>query len=157
MQTLLRTARWLIPCAPVWRENPARHSDAPIAFLISVPKRRLRHAVDRVTMRRRIREAYRLHHQDFNLPQGSRIDLAFVYVGNGLTSYAAVEKAMLRLLADVEKQPLNECTKQTGSEDYVAAHTILQSLHLAYVSACMPVHPHMQPVRAGGTAPPRPA
>lgn len=91
------------PLRAVWRENPARHSDAPIAFLISVPKRRLRHAVDRVTIRRRIREAYRLHHQDFNLPQGSRIDLAFVYVGNGLTSYAAVEKAMLRLLADVEK------------------------------------------------------
>ena len=40
-----------------------------------------------------------------------------------------------------KKQPHNECTKQTGSEDYVAAHTILQSLHLAYVSACMPVHP----------------
>ena len=89
------------PLRAVWRVS--ERNGASIQFLISIPKKRLRHAVDRVTMRRRIREAYRLHHQDFNLPQGSRIDLAFVYVGNGLTSYAAVEKAMLRLLADVEK------------------------------------------------------
>lgn len=91
------------PLRAVWRLNPTRHSDAPIAFLISVPKRRLRHAVDRVAMRRRIREAYRLNRHDFHLPEGARVDLAFVYVGSSLMSYASVEKAMLRLLGDVEK------------------------------------------------------
>ena len=48
------------PLRMVWLPNPRRHNDADIRFAIVVPKRRLRHAVDRVTMRRRIREAYRL-------------------------------------------------------------------------------------------------
>ena len=69
-----------------------------MAFLISVPKKRLRHAVDRVAMRRRIREAYRLHHREFPLEEGIRLDVAFVYVANGLSTYSEIERAMLRLL-----------------------------------------------------------
>lgn len=38
------------PLRAVWRPDPARRSDAPLAFVIVVPKRRLRHAVDRVLM-----------------------------------------------------------------------------------------------------------
>lgn len=48
------------PLRAVWRKNPRRSSDAPVAFVVSIPKKRLRHAVDRVQMRRRVREAYRL-------------------------------------------------------------------------------------------------
>lgn len=91
------------PLRAVWRINPSRHSDAPLAFLISVPKRRLRHAVDRVTMRRRIREAYRLHRHEFPLPPGSRTDVAFVYVANRLCPYTSVENAMLHLLGNIAK------------------------------------------------------
>ena len=58
-------------------------------------------------MRRRIREAYRLNRHDLKLPLDCRINLAFVYVGNGLAGYAAVEKAMLRLLADVAKSTMS--------------------------------------------------
>lgn len=91
------------PLRAVWRVNPTRHSDAPLTFLVSVPKRRLRHAVDRVTMRRRIREAFRLHRLDFALPEGSRTDVAFVYVANRLCTYSSVENAMLHLLGDIAK------------------------------------------------------
>ena len=70
-------------------------------FLISVPKKRLRHAVDRVTMRRRIREAYRLHHQDYPLPEGVKVDVAFVYVDSSLHSYQRVERSVCRLLAGI--------------------------------------------------------
>lgn len=76
-----------------------RKSDAPVAFLISVPKKRLRHAVDRVLMRRRIREAYRLGHQQYTLPEGLRVDLAFVYVADRVKSYRSVEKAVHRILS----------------------------------------------------------
>lgn len=89
------------PLRAVWRENPGRRSDAPIAFVIMVPKRRLRHAVDRVLMRRRIREAFRLHHHECVLPKGIRIDVAFVYVGNSPQDYSRVRHAMLRLLGDI--------------------------------------------------------
>lgn len=92
------------PVRAVWRHDEGRKSDAPAQFLISVPKKRLRHAVDRVTMRRRIREAYRLLHQEYPLPEGARIDIAFVYVANSLEPYARIEKAMRRILSTIQQQ-----------------------------------------------------
>lgn len=86
------------PLRAVGRNNPGRSSDAPVAFLISVPKKRLRHAVDRVLMRRRIREAFRLNHRNYEIPSGSRIDLAFIYVADGVVSYAKAERAVCRIL-----------------------------------------------------------
>lgn len=71
--------------------------------MISVPKKRLRHAVDRVTMRRRIREAYRLLRDLHPLADGSRIDLAFVYVDSRLQPYAKIEAAMHRLLTAMQQ------------------------------------------------------
>ena len=32
------------PLRAVWRKNPRRSSDAPVAFVVSIPKKRLRHA-----------------------------------------------------------------------------------------------------------------
>lgn len=87
------------PLRAVARADEVRASDAPVAFLISIPKKRLRHAVDRVTMRRRVREAYRLNHGRYQLPEGLRVDLGFVYVADKLMSYSAVERAMNRILA----------------------------------------------------------
>ena len=78
--------------------NSGRCSDAPVAFLISIPKKRLRHAVDRVTMRRRVREAYRLNRDCCPLPAAARIDVAFVYVADKLVSYSSVERSVRRLL-----------------------------------------------------------
>ena len=86
------------PLRAVWRGNSARSSDSPVAFLISIPKKRLRHAVDRVTMRRRVREAYRLARPDFPMPAGTRIDLAFVYVADRLMPYASVDRAVRRIM-----------------------------------------------------------
>jgi len=93
------------PVKMLWRHNPSRHNDVDVRFVITVPKRRLHRAVDRVTMRRRIREAYRLTRP--TPPVGvagtgntmsRRLDVAFVYVGNNLEPYARVARAMKRLL-----------------------------------------------------------
>ena len=82
------------PLRAVWRSNDLRRSDAKIAFLVSVPKKRLRHAVDRVLMRRRIREAYRLARPHYALPDGVRLDVAFLFVADRTVSYASVSRAM---------------------------------------------------------------
>lgn len=87
------------PLRIVVRTDEVRSSDAPITFLISVPKKRLRHAVDRVTMRRRVREAYRLNRGRYSFPTGLRLDVAFVYVADKLMNYNAVERSMNRLLS----------------------------------------------------------
>lgn len=89
------------PLRAVWRNNPSRRSDAPISFLISVPKKRLKHAVDRVAVRRRIREAYRLARPDFPLPADKRIDLAFIYVADKIRPYHNIDRAVRNILAAI--------------------------------------------------------
>ena len=89
------------PIRAIWRNNPRRRSDSPVQFLVSVPKKRLRHAVDRVTMRRRIRESYRLLRHLYPLPPEARIDVVFLYVAGELTPYAQIESAMRRLLGKI--------------------------------------------------------
>lgn len=91
-------SRLCYPLRAIARNNPGRRSDAPVAFLISVPKKRLRHAVDRVRMRRLVREAFRLNHRSYPMPEGIRADLAFVYVADCLLPYSAVESAVKRIL-----------------------------------------------------------
>ena len=90
------------PLRAVWRTNGARSFGASLQFLISVPKRRLRHAVDRVKMRRRIREAYRLAQHSISMPEGDKMDVAFVYVASDIQPYAKVECAVGKILAAIE-------------------------------------------------------
>lgn len=91
------------PLRAIWRLNPGRRCDAPLQMLISVPKKRLRHAVDRVKMRRRAREAFRLWQHEHPAPEGARVDMAFIYVASRLEPYAAVERAVRRLLRDMQR------------------------------------------------------
>ena len=106
-------SRLAYPLRAVARNNPRRESDAPVAFLISVPKKRLRHAVDRVRMRRLIREAYRLQKGAYPVAPGLRLDLAFVYVADSLKSYASVAEAMRRILSSLStyynESPQSDC------------------------------------------------
>ncbi|MDE6288762.1 MAG: ribonuclease P protein component [Muribaculaceae bacterium] len=105
------------PVRAVWRKDDKRRSDAPIAFVISVPKKRLRHAVDRVTMRRRIREAYRLCRPSHPLPADTRLDVAFIYVADRLTPYSdvnrAVNRIMERIAASLNPLPANESPEES--------------------------------------------
>lgn len=94
------------PVRMVWAPAPdgdPRPGEQPVCFFISIPKKRLRHAVDRVAMRRRIREAYRLQRHLYPMPPGTRLDLAFVYVADRLMPYTAVHAAMGKLLARMQQ------------------------------------------------------
>lgn len=84
-----------------------------VQMMITVPKKRQRHAVDRVLMRRRIREAYRLNrHQLLDEAAASSgkatVSMAFVYISDQKCSYRKIEKAMrtlLTLLAEALNTP----------------------------------------------------
>jgi ribonuclease P protein component len=74
-----------------------------LQFMITVPKKKRKHAVDRVLMRRRIREAFRLnrHLLDPLLeanPQWRTLSMAFIYISPKNESYAKTARAVEKLL-----------------------------------------------------------
>lgn len=80
------------------RERP---QDAPSAqVLISVSKRRFKHAVDRNRVKRQIREAYRKHKHELAacIPDGKMVAIAFLWMSDKHYPTAEVEKRVTGLL-----------------------------------------------------------
>ena len=74
-----------------------------LQMMVTVPKKKRRHAVDRVLMRRRIREAYRLNnHQLKAITEAAdnlgTLSLALVYIHDKNLSYSSIEEKMRLLL-----------------------------------------------------------
>lgn len=89
-----------------------------LQMLITVPKKKIRHAVERVLLRRRIREAYRLHRNPLKEAvirnrDTRTLSIAFIYIGTYPVKYALIEKKMIRLLdrikAGIAPEEGNQC------------------------------------------------
>lgn len=81
----------------------------PVQMLVTVPKRKRKRAVDRVLLRRRIREAYRLNRGELrslveSTDEIGTLSLAFIYIHDDNTDYALIEKKMKRLLGKLEER-----------------------------------------------------
>ena len=76
-------------------------------FMITVPKKKIRTAVGRVLLRRRIREAYRLNRQ-LLLPQLAasicEAEIAFIYMDKEIADYATIDASMKKLLVKIAAQ-----------------------------------------------------
>lgn len=75
----------------------------PVQVLVSVPKKKRRKAVDRVLMRRRMREAFRLGRGNLlevlrALPHVRTVSVGLVYMKEGNSSYAKVKDKLDILL-----------------------------------------------------------
>lgn len=73
---------------------------APVQMMISVPKRRFKHAVDRNRVKRQVREAYRKNkYLLYNkLPNGKKITLGFLWLDAKHHTSAVVEDKVQNLL-----------------------------------------------------------
>ena len=91
------------PVRAAYRLRPA--GEHPVQFLISIPKKRIRKAVNRVTLRRRIREAYRLNRRELLLAHLSEehcgVDIAFVYLDSTPAPYDVINEKMTLLLSRI--------------------------------------------------------
>lgn len=77
-------------------------SGAATAILISVPKRKLRYALDRNRMKRLIRENYRLNKHpllDALKEKEKHLLLAFIYLESERVAYPVIESAMKKALS----------------------------------------------------------
>ena len=75
-----------------------------LQMMVTVPKRKRRRAVDRVQMRRRVREAWRLNRLPLWEFVNSRDDIrtlsvAIVYVADKNVDYAKIERSVQRLIS----------------------------------------------------------
>lgn len=93
--------------------------DAPVQFLISIPKKRIRRAVMRVTLRRRTREAYRLNRRELLTPtllqEGIGVDIAFVYLDTTPAPYSVINEKMTSLLQRIAKAAIEQSTDNNPS------------------------------------------
>ena len=89
----------------------------PIQLLITIPKKKRKKAVDRVLLRRRIREAYRLNRLELKqaLEQDKDLgtfSLALVYIHNQNLPYQIIEEKIRKILKKLQAtalEPASAC------------------------------------------------
>ena len=85
------------PLRLIWMPIDKALSEYPAQFALSVPKRKFRKATQRNPIRRRIREAYRLHkHHIYDQLEEAEPQYVFmiIYMANDPLPFAAIHKAM---------------------------------------------------------------
>lgn len=113
-------SEYAYPLRMVWRNVDAAHTEGilprgsnvrvgRVQMLVSIPKRRQRRAVDRVLLRRRVREAYRRLLPAFEERVSRRSDiatlsLAVVYISDKIESQARISARLEKLLDAVAEK-----------------------------------------------------
>lgn len=92
------------PLRAVFLEQEEEEQEPTAAILISVAKRRFRHAVDRNLVKRRIREAYRTSKHPFVdalQAKGKKMAVAILYIDTRHNSTEFIKRKMEKLLAGI--------------------------------------------------------
>ena len=93
------------PLRVVYHE--VKHKDGPkVKVLLSVPKRKLRHAVDRNRAKRQLRETYRLNKPTLvgALSEKQALHLAFMWLSDKPVDTKVIEKKVINLLLRIGEQ-----------------------------------------------------
>lgn len=93
---------------------------APLQLLITVPKKKRRHAVDRVLMRRRIREVWRLNRRPLRKmiegdPELRTLSVALIYLASENVSSERISAKVNLLLAKLMRE-IRKCRKNENED-----------------------------------------
>ena len=91
------------PIRVIYTQIEQQQDCAPVQILISVPKKRFKHAVDRNRVKRQVREAYRHHKQLLynKVEEGKQQLVAFVWLSDKHMPSSEVEKKIKMLLEKI--------------------------------------------------------
>jgi ribonuclease P protein component len=94
------------PLRVVYHKIPRGLTDVPVQVLISVPKKRFKHAVDRNRVKRQVREAYRhcKHPLCEAVPADECLLLAFVWLSDELVPSSIVSERIGKLVSRISEK-----------------------------------------------------
>jgi len=94
------------PLRAVYMQTNRQKGHAPVQILISVPKKRFKHAVDRNRVKRQVREAYRQHKQLLSeiTPEDKELLIAFIWLSDRHCPTDMVEKRVVSILQRIAKK-----------------------------------------------------
>lgn len=94
------------PLRAVYLLVPRNGGCPPVQFLVSVPKKRLRHAVDRNRAKRQVREAYRLNKQQLwpSIADDQSLAIAFVWMSDKPRHSHRVSQSVSHILHQIAEQ-----------------------------------------------------
>ena len=93
------------PLRAVYVKTEHREGCAPVQLLISVPKKKFKHAVDRNRVKRQIREAYRNNKSllEGTVEEGQMLLIAIIWLSDKHSATKEVEKRVISLLKQMAK------------------------------------------------------
>lgn len=81
-------------------------NDCTSKMTVAIPKRMIKHAVDRNLLKRRTREVYRVQKQDLNTileKKNLQIELLFLYQASEILDFAVIKRSVSFLLLKLTK------------------------------------------------------
>ena len=93
------------PLRAVYVKTEHREECAPVQLLISVPKKKFKHAVDRNRVKRQIREAYRNNKSllEGTVEEGQMLLIAIIWLSDKHFATKEIEKRVISLLKQMAK------------------------------------------------------